>query len=453
MVRPDDQGGVVRKTISADPPGRSGRAGRVLVAAAVAATLAAAGCSSGASGSGGNSAAGSTLTVWLMDGSAPDSLVSALDTEFESSHAGTRVSYQVQQWSGIQDRLTTALASNDPPDVIELGNTQAPKFTQSGALADLTDKKAGMSGATWLDALAATGVSDGKVYATPFYAANRVVVYRTDLFTQAGITTPPGTLDELIADGQKLAAAGPGKPNFSPLYLPGQEWYSLLSMIWAHGGDVATRNGDSWTGALETPAAKAGIADYQKLYKALSKAPADTDEAKPQQSDVMAKGDAAMAIMLPWEAAGVVKANKDLDGKLGAFPIPSGAKTGAAPVFLGGSNLAVAAGSKHADLAQAWLQLMLSDKYQKQLAATGVVAGAAAPGSAGATDPISKAMNQAVSSGGGKVTPVDPRWATIESGANPLKDMLTAVLSGTKTVDAAAADADKAITATLSGAK
>ena len=51
----------------------------------------------------------------------------------------------------------------------------------------------------------------------------------------------------------------------------------------------------------------------------------------------------------------------------------------------------------------------------------------------------------------GKVTPNTPKWAAIEAGQNPLKDALTAVLTGTKSVDQAAADANTAISQALSG--
>ncbi len=83
-------------------------------------------------------AQGGTLTVWLMNGSLNDNSVVQLNTDFQMAHPGWKVNYQVQQWNGIVDKLTTALASNTPPDVIEMGNTQAITFEAAGALADLT---------------------------------------------------------------------------------------------------------------------------------------------------------------------------------------------------------------------------------------------------------------------------------------------------------------------------
>jgi ABC-type glycerol-3-phosphate transport system permease component len=81
-----------------------------------------------------------------MDGSAPDKLVADLNAAFQAAHSGVTVKYAKQQWNGIQEKLTTALASNNPPDVVELGNTQTAKFASSGALADLSGKVSDLGG-------------------------------------------------------------------------------------------------------------------------------------------------------------------------------------------------------------------------------------------------------------------------------------------------------------------
>ena len=83
------------------------------------------------------------ITVWLMNGSAPDAVIKAVNADFTAAHPGTTVKVEIQQWDGIQEKTTTALAGNNPPDVLEIGNTLVSKFAESGGLADLTDKKSG----------------------------------------------------------------------------------------------------------------------------------------------------------------------------------------------------------------------------------------------------------------------------------------------------------------------
>jgi N,N'-diacetylchitobiose transport system substrate-binding protein len=420
---------------------------RYVAAIAVIAALIIAGCSSSGGGTKQQATGGSkTLTVWLMDGSAPKQLVADLNSEFQSSHPGVTVNYQVQQWNGIQDKLTTSLASNAPPDVIELGNTQSAKFAASGGLMDLSSKATDLGNSGWLKGMTESGQWDGKQFAVPFYSANRFVVYRTDLFKKAGITAAPTSIQEWIQDGEKLAAANKGNSKFVPLYLPGQAWYVLASMIWDNGGQLAVKSGDKWQGTLDTPQSMAGIRSYEEIYKAISKAPADTDEATPQQFEVFAKGNVGMMIGLPWEANSVLGANKALKGKIGTFPIPSHTAGQTAPVFLGGSDLAIPAASANQSQAYDWVKLMLSEKYQTRLAKeNGAIPATASLGeSVLGNDPLLGSMVK--SSSNGQITPNDPTWAAVEAGANPLKDMMTKILSGKASVDQAAKEASGLIT-------
>ena len=425
---------------------------RYLAAIALVAALAAAGCgSSKKSGSSQQAQSGGnrTLTVWLMDGSAPDAVVNDLNAEFTASHPGVNVNYQKQVWDGILEKLTTALASNNPPDVIELGNTQAPNFTSKGALVDLSSKVGDLGGQDWLTGLKDSGAWDGKQYAIPFYAGDRVVIYRTDLFKQAGIGKPPASIDEWIADGRKLAAANRGNAKFVPLYLPGQNWYFLLSLIHDQGGDVAADQGGTWKGTVDTPQAQAGIALYQKLFNALSTPSiAGTDEATPQQGEVMGKGNVGMIVGNLWEIGVVTKANPKLKDKLGVFPIPSATAGKTAPVFLGGSDLAIPAGSRNQDLAYDYIKLLTSEKYQTRLAKeNGAIPNSTA--FAGATNGNPFLSVGAKAAADSFMTPVTPAWAAVEASPNPLKDMLTKVLSGKATIQQASQEASKLITQKL----
>src|SRR4026207_1990319 len=96
---------------------------RGLFAAAVAAVAAAsvtmAGC---ASAEPSDSSGPVTLNVWLMKDSAPDSLIVALNKEFEAPHPNVTVKAQTLEWGGRDVKWKTALASDNPPDVLEMGN-------------------------------------------------------------------------------------------------------------------------------------------------------------------------------------------------------------------------------------------------------------------------------------------------------------------------------------------
>ncbi|GGS55612.1 sugar ABC transporter substrate-binding protein [Actinokineospora fastidiosa] len=417
----------------------------------VAVALAVAGCAGSGGDTGGDNAQSGPreLTVWLMNGSAPETLTNALHQEFQAAHPGVTVKYEVQQWNGIQDKLTTALASNDAPDVIEIGNTQSPKFAQQRVLLDISADTASFNKDQWLSGLEGSATWDGKQYAVPFYAANRVVLYRKDMFEQAGVTAEPTNRAEWLAAIEKLKAKFGSDKDFQALYLPGQNWYSLLSFIWDEGGDIATQDGTTFKAALDSPQAKAGLEFYKELVEASgTKAPKDADEQTPEQAGIYGGGKVAMIIGLPWEVATAAKSDPKITELTGAFPIPG--KAGPAPVFQGGSNLAIPANSKDQDLAKEYIKLISSAKYQSEFAKAGMIPGTSTDLSAlEAGGPASAAM--AKSSTNGKGVPATPGWATIEAGQNPLKDMLTAYLTGAKSIDQATADANAVLNEAFAG--
>ena len=75
---------------------------------------------------------------------------------------------------------------------------------QSGYLKDITaDTKAEVAS---IGAAASIWAVDGKQYGLPFDFGIEGFWYNKDLFTQAGITAPPTTMDDLNADITKLKA-------------------------------------------------------------------------------------------------------------------------------------------------------------------------------------------------------------------------------------------------------
>ncbi|MGW2554929.1 extracellular solute-binding protein [Streptomyces sp. NPDC001635] len=410
--------------------------------AGLSALVAAAGlsaCSSSGSDDGGSGGGGrTTIDVWLMR----DSVSAAFQTEFvkgfETAHPDVKVRVQIQEWDGIGEKVTAALASNDAPDVIETGNTQVAQFAQSGGLLDLSDKVSDLGGSSWLKGLSEPGSYENKQYGIPYYAANRVVIYRKDLFQKAGVDASKiKTRDQWISATQKL-----NKGSQQGIYLPGQNWYTLSGFIWDEGGDLAIQSGGSWKGALDTPEALHAMEFYKKL-QALGKGPKDSDEAQPPQAEVMAKGQVAQVISTPGGANVVVQNNAALEGKLGFFPIPGKTADKPGAVFTGGSDLVIPAVSQHHDAAYTFIKELTGDAWQKKLAvAMSYVPNKTTLAGAVAADPGASAM--AVGAAEGHATPNTPGWAAVEA-KNPIKDYMTAVLTG-KEAASEATKASEAIT-------
>ncbi|WP_432081235.1 extracellular solute-binding protein [Streptomyces sp. WAC 04229] len=373
--------------------------------------------------------AGETLTVWVMDGSSPDQWQKDVAAAFEKK-TKAKVKFEVQTWNGIQQKLTTALSEENPPDVFEIGNTQTPAYAKTGGLADLADLKSSI-GTDWSESLNESAVFDGKQYAAPWFVVNRVVVYNKKVWADAGIKELPKTRDEFYA---ALKTIG-DKTDAEPIYLPGQNWYHFVGLAIGEGAELVKKDGDKYVSNLADPKITAAMETYKK-FQGLSEAPKDKDEATPQQGEVFAKGDVGAFIGMGWEAGIAIETNPKIEKDIGYFTIPG--ETAAKPegVFLGGSNLAVAAGSKKQELAKEFLKVTLSDEFEGALAkANGVIPNKDALQTNLKGNAAAEAA--APAAGGGGTTPLIPEWAAVENAPNPIKTYMTAVLNGKAPAEAA----------------
>ncbi|MEU6404934.1 extracellular solute-binding protein [Streptomyces sp. NPDC046985] len=366
-----------------------------------------------------------TVTVWLMQDSASPDFLRRFTADFEHAHTDLRLNIRIQQWTGIGPRVRAALsgASGGGPDVIEVGNTQVAQYVDDGRLTNLTLESMrdwGMQ--DWLPGLAEPGEDDSAQFGVPWYAANRVVIYRKDLFQKAGVTAPPRTRDQWLADTKRLNSGA-----VQGIYLAGQDWYTLAGFVWDEGGELATQSANVWTGALDSPAALRGMDFYRRL-QALGDGPVGADEEHPPQAGVFAQSQVAQIVAVPGLAQAIVRKNPALKGRLGFFPVPG--RTAARPgtVFTGGSDLVVPRNTGDRDGAVAVVAALTGAKWDTELARTmNYVPNKTTLAPAVAAEQGVAAM--AAGAAHGRATPSTPQWAAVEAD-NPIKQYMTRVLGG-----------------------
>jgi N,N'-diacetylchitobiose transport system substrate-binding protein len=390
---------------------------------------------------------GETIRLWLNGGDTPDELVNFAIAEFNKIHPDVTVQFERQEWTGIVEKLTTSLSSSDSPDVVEFGNTQAQAFEAAGAVVDLTPHAADLGGDDLLQSLLEAGTYNGKLYAVPYYAGARIMIYRKDLFEAAGVEIPT-TLDEMVAAGVTLQEANADVPNFSGIYMPGKNWYAVLSFLWANGGDIATQENGEWVGQLDSPGSIAGLEYFKTLFDTANGAPADGDDA----NDYIAfcNGEVGMMPAPGWKPGQIINPDDgcpDMEANIGVFAMPGMTAGDTAPVFLGGSNLGIPTNSEHQDLALDLLKIMVSPEYQRQFAASGTIP--ALKSELANVTGSDAAVAQATAAQNSRFVPTSEKWAGVEA-ANVLPDMLVDIAQGGD-IASAAATADAAIESQLNG--
>jgi len=384
-------------------------------------------------------AASQNITVWLMNGSAPQQVVDGVNADFTAKHPNAKVTVEIQQWSDVTTKLDTAFAGSNPPDVVELGNTLVSKYAAAGALENLTSKKGSFeNSSTWLQSLTDSCTVSGKLDCVPYYAGSRAIIYRKDMFTKAGVQ-PPTSLDAMMTAGTALMNTYKDDPNFSAFYFPGKYWYGAASFIWDYNGDIATKSGSSWQGSLSSANSVAGLTALKTMVDKLSRADKTGDEAK--QDKAFAQGHIAMIMANGWEVGQIIDpkvGDPTLKDKLGVFPLPSHTAGQTAPVFLGGSDLAIAAKSKNQALAEDWVKTLAGTKWQTQMGVVGqVIPNTTTLLTVNAGDPLIGTFATAAKNS--RFVPNSANWANVES-SNILQDTLVSIFTGKATI----ADATKA---------
>ncbi|NTW41617.1 MAG: extracellular solute-binding protein, partial [Cellulomonadaceae bacterium] len=349
------------------------------IALTVVGLLALTACSSGDTGTdptGDATAEGAEITLWVAGGDTPQELRDYLVDTFAAENEGSTLVIEEQAWGDLVTKLTTALPdAENTPDVVEIGNTQSPTFTTIGAFRDISGLYDELGGDKLLPSFVEVGMADGKNYALPYYFGSRYMFYRKDLWTAAGLEVPT-TLSE-FSDAVKTLTTS----ELSGMAMGGQDWRNGISWVFANGGELATEDGGEWTSTLSDPKTIAGLEMWQDLYAGASHIPSTErdvaywdflndagDGTAPDAATIMAPGWARWSIgdLTTNDAGEEVRDGMADTAKFGIFALP-GLEGGIAPVFAGGSNIAISATSQHPELAENLMRIIFSPEYQQML--------------------------------------------------------------------------------------
>jgi Bacterial extracellular solute-binding protein len=251
------------------------------------------------------------------------------------AYAKTRVVTSWIPWGNRTTDWTNALTSGKgAPDITELGNTDTPGIASQGALADVTSNVKSWSHSSDLIAgnLANDTVS-GQNFAVPWFGGVRGVWYRKDQFAAAGITAPPTTWAQLVADAKLLMKKYPGTYGIGA---PSNFTNAIVSFIWGAGGQVAVQQGGKWVAELNTPQSEAGIKFYSDLLLSQHVSPAryigQTELGAPGatsggSNEDFAKGTLDMYIDGPWGLGLARGGQQEVRLPVGLIPDPQPKRT------------------------------------------------------------------------------------------------------------------------------
>ena len=298
-----------------------------------------------------------TLDFWAMG--SEGERVQALLPEFERQHPGVKVRVQQIPWSAAHEKLLTAHVGGTLPDVFQLGNTWLPEFVALGALAPLDDLLSAEAQADIFPGVLAANRLHAHLYGLPWYVDTRLLFYRADLLSQAGIKRAPQSWSEWLEALRRLRA----HTGVAPLVLPFSEWQTLIALSLQQ--QAALLRDDGRYGAFNQPAFRAAFAFYLRLFQeGLAEVGGELRAGNLYQA--FADGRVSMLVSGPWNLGEFERRMPPAVQDAWAtapLPVPDGAPYPGISIA-GGASLAVRADSRQPQAARALL-LFLSEPAQQ----------------------------------------------------------------------------------------
>ncbi|WP_456844216.1 sugar ABC transporter substrate-binding protein [Cellulomonas sp. P5_C6] len=298
-----------------------------------------------------------TVSVWAMgtEGQALGEFAKA----FTEENPDVTIDVTAIPWDAAHDKIATAIAADETPDVSMIGTTWMGEFASTGGLdatPDVVDKSTFFPGA-W----GSTEVG-GTSYGVPWYVETRVIYVDTALAEKAGVSPTPATWDDLMATSKGMQSAG---AQWGINLQPGQTgaWQTFLPFAWQAGAEIM--NSDNTTFTFDSPEFVKALTYYQSFFTD-GVAPEELPDGTLEPDFVAGKIGAFSSG--PWHI-GILKdtGGEDFMNGVTLAPMPKDVKQAS---FIGGSNLAVFKNAKNRDAAWKFVQWLSQPDVQAKWYAT-----------------------------------------------------------------------------------
>ncbi|PAD30032.1 ABC transporter substrate-binding protein [Paenibacillus sp. 7523-1] len=268
---------------------------------------------------------------------------------------------------GSDQKLLTAVAGGNPPDVALFDRFKVGTWAAQGSLTDLSSMAAesGIRKEMYYPFAWEESSYQGKLYAMPMDTDSRLLFYNKDHFKEVGLdpNKPPQTIAELEAAADKLTIKE-GKRFKRIGFIP---WYSqgwLYTWGWAFGGEFQ----DAATGKITANDPKVvealqWMTDFGKKYNVEDIA-GFTSAAGTEEMDPFISGQVSMKISGNFTVKGIEKFKPDLNYGVAPIPTPTGTNF---TTWSGGGSAIIPKGAKNVAAAWEFLEFLGKEEGQTLL--------------------------------------------------------------------------------------
>lgn len=156
---------------------------------------------------------------------------------------GYTLDVQIVSWDNIDQQSSTMIQNNQAPDILNL-NAYA-SYAKDGLLYNSDEVLPASVKSDILPTFVKYGTYQDKFYGFPDLASARALFYNTDLFTKAGISSPPKTWAELEDAAKKVKALGDNNVGYALPLGPEESQGEFSMWLFNNGGDW--KSGNDWS--------------------------------------------------------------------------------------------------------------------------------------------------------------------------------------------------------------
>lgn len=204
-----------------------------------------------------------TVTMWSFPLSADDAaLFDPIIKAFNEQHPNVTIDIQHLPWNGRYEKMLTAIAGGEAPNLVYLNDFQVPLFAATDNLVPISD----IYTQEELDAMYTQGSLNalsynGTLYALPILQNSLGYLYNVDLFEEAGLDpdNPPQTWAEMKDAIAKLTK----KDENGEIEQAGARYdlnrpspvTSIMNFVWQAGGNILDDDNNVIINSAETASA------------------------------------------------------------------------------------------------------------------------------------------------------------------------------------------------------
>lgn len=222
----------------------------------------------GCAGAGTLGATDQTVTIAMVSNSQMTDARS-LANRFEAANPDIKLRFVTLSENQARAKITASTAMGGGEfDVVMISNYEAPQWAENGWLVNLSDfarNTPGYDENDFIPSLRESLSYQGNMYAVPFYGESSFLMYRKDLFEQAGIEMPHNPTWQQVADAaakldskDMVGICLRGKPGWGEVLAP------LDTVINTFGGRWYD---EKWNAQLTSPEVEKAVDFYVNLVR------------------------------------------------------------------------------------------------------------------------------------------------------------------------------------------